>query len=309
VTQKNARRPIISGTDFSATAREAVDIAAAMARQLETKLILVYVEQLVASLVSNPLLFEAAILQRRADLKDEAERLRNLETEVEEKFVLGSPVDELAKAARKSRARLVVLGAVGHGLAVRLLLGSVAERTAETSPVPTLVVRPGGRLGSWIRGEHPLKVLVGYDFSSASDAALEWVNQLRAIGKVEITVLYSAWFPDEARRLGHQRSLASTPGDKQVQSNLERDLKKRVASFLPIRHVNTMVEPGWGRPEGYLFQTATREHVDLIVVGTNQRSGVGRFLLGSVSRDVLHHAKVTVAVIPPTGAARSKREK
>jgi len=307
VTQKNARWPIVCGTDFSATAREAVDIAAAVARQLDTKLILVYVEQLVTSLVSNPLLFEAAILQRRGDLDDEATRLRNLGTEVEEKFVSGSPFDELAKAAKKARARLVVLGAVGHGLARRLLLGSVAERTAETSPVPTLVVRPGGRLGSWLRGEHPLKILIGYDFSPASDAALEWVNQLREIGKCELTVLYSTWLPDEARRLGHQWSLPSAASSKQDHDNLERDLKKRVALCLPVRHVNTKVEPGWGRPEGYLFQTATREHADLIVVGTNQRAGVGRFLLGSVSRDVLHHAKMTVAVIPPVGTAKSKR--
>lgn len=278
-----------------------------MARQLETKLILVYVEQLVAALVWNPLLLEAAILQRRGDLDDEAKRLRNLGTAVEEEFVSGSPFDEITKAAKKARARLVVLGAVGYGLARRLLVGSVAERTAETSPVPTLVVRPGGRLASWIRGEHPLKVLVGYDFSPASDAALEWVNQLREINKLEITVLYSTWLPDEARRHGGQESLPSAASCKQIPDNLERDLKKRVALFLPVRRVNTVVEPGWGRPEGYLFQTATREHVDLIVVGTNQRAGIGRFLLGSVSRDVLHHAKMTVAVIPPGEAAKLKR--
>ena len=95
-----------------------------------------------------------------------------------------------------------MIGAVGHGLARRLLVGSVAERTAESSPIPTLVVRPGGRLASWIRGEHGLKVLVGYDFSAASDAALGWVNQLGEIGKFQTTVLYSNWPPDEARRLG-----------------------------------------------------------------------------------------------------------
>ena len=68
VTRKNDKRPIVCGTDFSAVATEAVDIAAAMARQLETKLVLVHVDQLLGALVSNPLLLEAAILQRRSDL-------------------------------------------------------------------------------------------------------------------------------------------------------------------------------------------------------------------------------------------------
>ena len=48
-------RPIACGTDFSATASEAVDIAAAMSRRLETKLLLLHVDELYASLVSDPI--------------------------------------------------------------------------------------------------------------------------------------------------------------------------------------------------------------------------------------------------------------
>ena len=150
--RKNHKAPIVCGTDFSATATEAVDIAAAMARRLETSLVLIHVDELLGALTSNPVVLEAAILQRRSDLDDEAQRLRELGTRVEEKFLSGSAFDELVTAATKFKAGLVVLGAVGHGLARRLLLGSVAERTAESSPIPTLVVRPGGRLASWIRG-------------------------------------------------------------------------------------------------------------------------------------------------------------
>ena len=270
-----------------------------MARRLKTKLVLVHVDQLLGALASNPIVLDAAILQRRGDLDDEAKRLRDLGTEIEEKFVSGSAFDELVTAAKKSRAQLVVVGAVGHGLARLLLVGSVAERTADTSPVPTLVVRPTGRLASWIQGDHPLKVLVGYDFSAASDAALDWINKLREIGTLQIIVLYSNWPPDEARRLGYKGPLPLVANPKGIQCNLERDLKKRVATFLPKQEVTTIVEAGWGNPEGYLFQMANRQHVDLIVVGTHQRHGVGRVLLGSVSRAVLHHAKMAVAVIPP----------
>lgn len=304
--QKSDQRPIVCGTDFSAAAVEAVDIAAAMARRLKTRLVLVHVDQLQGSLASDPFVLEAATLQRRHELHREAQRLSDLGTKVKEKFTSGSAFDELVSAATGAKGRLIVVGAIGHGLARRLLVGSVAERTAEVSPIPTLVVRPGGRLASWIRGEHALKILVGYDFSAASDAALGWVNQLREIGKVQITVLYSNWPPDEARRLGYEGPLPLAANPKEIQRNLERDLKKRVATFLSKQQVAAIVEPGWGNPEGYLFQMASRQHVDLIVVGTHQRQGLGRVLLGSVSRAVLHHAKVTVAVVPPAKSGMRK---
>jgi nucleotide-binding universal stress UspA family protein len=115
--KKNDKSPIVCGTDFSATATEAVDIAAAMARWLETSLVLIHVDELLGSLTSNPALLEAAMLQRRSDLDDEAQRLRELGTTVEEEFLSDSAFNELVRAATKFKAGRVVLGAAGHGLA------------------------------------------------------------------------------------------------------------------------------------------------------------------------------------------------
>jgi nucleotide-binding universal stress UspA family protein len=307
--KKTNKRPIICGTDFSAVATEATDIAAAMARRLEARLVLVHANQSAGVFAASPMALETVISQTRVEMNDEVKRLREVGTNVEEKFVFGSPFDQLVTAATKSNARLIVVGAVGHGLARRLVLGSVAERTAETSPVPTLVVRPGGRLRSWIQGKHPLRILVGYDFSAASNTALRWVNQLTEMGKFQATVLYINWPPDEARRLGYEGPLPLATNPEEIQNNLERDLKQRIAKFLSKQKVTASVEPGWGTPEGYLFEMASRQKIDLIVVGTHQRQGFGRVLLGSVSRAVLHHAKTSVAVVPPADTSVPKQRK
>jgi nucleotide-binding universal stress UspA family protein len=308
VKKKNGS-PIICGTDFSGAATEALDIAAAMTRRLGTELMLVHVDEFYGLAPIEPKLFEAALSEKRATLEDEANRLRALGTQVKGKLLSGSAVDQLVTAATDAKARLIIIGAVGHGLARRLLVGSVAERAAEISPIPTLVVRPGGRLASWIRGENALNILVGYDFSAASDAALRWVNQLREIGTFQATVLYSSWPPDEARRLGYEGPLRLADNLEKIRKSLQCDLDKRIAALLPNQEITAIVEPGWGTPEGYLFEVASRQKPDLIVVGTHQRRGVGRVLLGSVSRAVLHHANVTVAVVPAAESAVRKQRK
>jgi nucleotide-binding universal stress UspA family protein len=297
--QKKDTRPIVCGTDFSPTAVEAVNIAAEMARRLGVKLLLLHVEEFRGLAAADPALFEAVVSRNREELDGEAKRLRNSATIVEENLLSGSVFEELTNAAIGAKARLIVVGSVGHGVARRLLVGSVAERVAETSPIPTLVVRPGARLIPWMLGQHTLKVLVGYDFSAASDAALRWFNDIQGLGACETIVVHLDWPPEQARRLGYHGPLALTQNPKQIQNFLERDLAERVAMLLPPENVTITVEPGWGHPEAYLFEMAHREKIDLVVVGTHRRHGWGRLRFGSVSRTVLHHASVSVAVVPP----------
>lgn len=297
--EKNRQRPILCGTDFSAVATEAAEVAAAMARRLGTKLILVHVEEYSGMAAVDPGLFEDALAQKRGDLEKEAARLRALGTEVEIKLLSGSVFDELVTAAVDCIGGTMVVGAVGHGLARRLLVGSVAERTAETSPIPTLVVRPGARFGSWLRGEHPLRILVGYDFSPASDAALRWVNEMQQIGPCETSVLHLDWPPDEAERLGYHGPMPLNENPGEIQNFLERDVAEHVALRLAPAQVTVTVKPGWGHPAGHLCEVVQRDQADLIVVGTHHRHGWSRLRFGSVSRSILHHAAVSVAVVPP----------
>ncbi len=65
----------------------------------------------------------------------------------------------------------------------------------------------------------------------------------------------------------------------------------------------------WNRATQPTNSRLNRQHTDLIVVGTHQRHGLGRVLLGSVSRAVLHHANVAVAVVPPIETAVQKQRK
>ena len=298
---------IICGTDFSPGAVEAGDIAAGIARKSNAKLLLTHVEQFRGLALSDPVLFGSLISSQHAELHRAAERLRKLGTIVEEKLRSGSIFNEIIDLAAEVNAQLVIVGAVGHGLARRLFVGSVAERVAETSPVPTLVVRPGSRLGTWLRGEHPLRILVGYNFLAVSDAALRWVKTLQEIGPCEIKIVFIDWPPEEADRLAYHGALPLTENPPEIQKVLERELAEHVAKVFPPGSVTMEVTPGWGRTDAYLFELAHRGQHDLVVVGADQRHGGQRLRAGSVSRSLLHHVSASVAVVP-SNKTRNRHE-
>ncbi len=289
---------VLCGTDFSTHAGEAAEVAAAIARKLNVPVALAHVVDNLGLGPGDPSLLELLLARKRERLHAEAERLRALGTVVREEFHTGSPHAALIEAAGRLNAGLIVVSSVGWISPSRVLIGSVAERIAETSPVPTLVVRSAAPFAAWARGEQPLKVLVGYDFSASADAALRWVGALNQIGPCEITVAHVNWPPGEIRRLGIGGPLSLTDNPDEVQRVLERDMQDRVAPLLGQQRAGLRVQPGWGRADSHLLELAHTTRADLLVTGTHQRHGISRLWLGSVSRGILHHAPMSVAVAP-----------
>jgi nucleotide-binding universal stress UspA family protein len=56
-----------------------------------------------------------------------------------------------------------------------------------------------------------------------------------------------------------------------------------------------------GRPADVILDYAKKDDVDLIVMSTHGRSGVSRWVLGSVADRVVRHAAAAVLTVPPAG--------
>ncbi len=288
-------KPIVCGTDFSPNAQDAADAAAALARRLGVPLLLTHAEAM--PLDSD--FAKAWLAPVRASLHEEAERLRAKGTEVEEIFTAGLPDESLAQLALERQAALLVVSSLGRRLPARWLIGSVAERTAESAPVPTLVVRKGSRFEAWALGQAALKVYVGVDFSSNSDAALRWIKELRQIGEVEVTALYVDWPPKERGSLGVYGPLGLVDNEPGAQQHIERDLARKVVKQLGSEEKLTIsVEGSWGSVDAHLVNEASRAEADLIVIGTHQWHGLKWLRHGSVSRAVVRHAPMSVVCVP-----------
>jgi nucleotide-binding universal stress UspA family protein len=275
---------IICGTDFSARGSEAIAVATALATRCNEPLSVVHVAP--ASTAVDERLHTEADYVRQHGIAVQTERLE------------GAPDEAITAYAERSGARLVVISSLGHRSESRWLLGSVAERVARTSPVGVLVARGAAAFDAWARSERPLRVLVGVDFSATSDAALQWVGTLRQCGPCDVIAAHVYWPPDEYRRLGFHGPIDLSHIHPEVQRVLTRHLQARVGELPGAGALEVCIWTGAPPAGDHLIQLAEREHVDLIVVGTHQRSGLSRVWHGSIALGVLCGAGMSVACIP-----------
>jgi len=287
-------QPIVCGTDFSPNAAQAANVAAAIAVRLGAPLLLVHA----GAMPLDSAFAEAWLSPVKEQLHQEAERLRAAGAGVEEIFTSGNPDESLVGLARERDAALLIVSSLGRRAPARWLIGSVAARTAETATVPTLVVRDAAPFEAWARGEAPLEVFIGTDFSPSADEALRWLAALRKIAPCHVTAVYADWPPKSGADLSLYGALGLVENEPNAQAVLEKDLRERVTRVIGEEGVRTYVVGNWGAVDHHLISLAQQANASLIVVGTHQWHGIDRLRHGSTSRAILHHAPISVACVP-----------
>jgi len=294
-TLRRVRHPIVCGTDFTAQATSAATVAAGLAVALRHPLLLVH-----ARLAGGREMGGATGGAQGASgaLRREGARLRALGATVTTELHRGHADEMLVACARETSAVLVVVGALGTRAPTQRFLGSIAERTAEMAPVPTLIVRQAAAFEQWLHGQRPLRVFLGFDFTVTAEAALDWVRALRTAGPCAITAGHLNSPPEDERRFSVLDRLPAAGNAPRLQELLARQVGDRLQACLGDEQVEVRVEPRSGRADLALVAMAVEARSDLVVVGTHQRHGLARLWSGSVSRGVLSEAPVAVAVVP-----------
>lgn len=142
-----------------------------------------------------------------------------------------------------------------------------------------------------------MKLLIAIDQSKFSQAALESVLSRPWPAKTEIKVLNVVEPP--SLLMGREMSGYDPEFEavwkalrEQAKDIVEKAAGKVRAAGLPVS--TDLVE---GDPKAQILDIASEWRADMIVLGSHGRTGVGRFLMGSVSQDVVRHAHCSVEII------------
>jgi nucleotide-binding universal stress UspA family protein len=237
-------------------------------------------------------------LTRRATayLADQAQHLHEAGLRVTTTTGVGPPAEAIAEIARSESDVLIVMATHGYSGLRRWTLGSVADQVIHAATIPVLLVRVG------VTAPEPIglrRILVPLDGSGLARQALPVAVELATRARAELILLQVVVPPAELGPVlampGRPLAAATdmlTPERAQVQQHLSG-----VAEQLARPNVTITALAPMGEPAEAIVRQAAECRADLIVMATHGRSGIRRWLRGSVADKVLHATSTPLLLV------------
>jgi len=290
---------VLVATNFSEGASWAIVRACLLPLARAAKLLLLHV---IPDTLTSELRREAEVkayndLQSAAASAAQATLVGDLVVETE--ILVGKPFAEIVRRARQIGAELTVIGRRGHTRARDFFIRSTVTRVIRNGDVPVLVVSRKPMLPY----RHPL---LAVDVENASPRIVEVVAQLLGTDVKAVPVVHACRVPFE----GWIRP-SLTPAE--MNSYRQAFREQASAQFINLIRswgglrfqLKAVTREGDAR--SVILREISRRRSDLVALGTHDRSGLSRAVLGSVAETIVEAAPCDVLVARPTGFTSEHR--
>ena len=281
---------IIVGVDDSASCQRALRWAAGEAARRGAPLAIMYASTLpVATWPVPPI--PSGYMEYQADrAQDILGRARAVAgaivgdtVPVSTEFVVATPTAALVEAT--GSAGMVVVGSRGRGALARTILGSVSTGVVHRAECPVAVIHD-----EEAPSDADAPVLLGFDGSAASDAAVALAFEEASLRQVNLVALHAWWSPGAFEMPGFDWESIRPEVDREVSAQLA-GWQQRYRDVT----VERVVVPD--RPAQRLIERS--RSVQLMIMGRRGLGAVASTLLGSVSGAVVQAARVPLILAGP----------
>ena len=219
----------------------------------------------------------------------------------------GDPATCIIGFARENASiREIAMASHGRSGVARWIMGSVAERVLQATPVPLLVVRAAADDAAveLKQPRLPLKlepkyqtILVPLDGSRFAEQALGLARLIADHQQATLMLVSVVPFLDEVGLAeGGVVPLWGVNAQQTARAHAIEYLDKTAAQ---LAEAGLQVRTRWidGDPAETIAAIASEEDVDLIAMSTHGRSGISRLWLGSVANRVIRRADQPVLLV------------
>jgi nucleotide-binding universal stress UspA family protein len=141
--------------------------------------------------------------------------------------------------------------------------------------------------------DHHQLVVVGVDGSDPSSVALAWAAEEARIRGATLKVVH-AWHVPSVAYAGPAPVVDQSQWIEESQGILDEQVRKVLGDEPAVDVVTEL----WEGPSAQAVIDAAKD-ADMLVVGSRGRGGFAGLLLGSVSTQIVHHARCPVVVVRP----------
>jgi nucleotide-binding universal stress UspA family protein len=217
----------------------------------------------------------------------------------------GDPAETIIARAAAQPDALIAMATHGYSAAKRWLLGSVAEKVLQGAANHLLLVRP--EKGEPVGKARLKTVVVALDGSGLAEAVLPIVSELALRLRLEVLlvrVLPQVYFavpdsmvPTVGMNLPSQQEVwaqARSAARVYLEGKAEHLRAAGVADVSAL-----VVDGSAGGAAAEIIDLARRTSENMVAMSTHGASGLGRWLIGSVTERVVRYSSDPVLVIRP----------
>lgn len=214
-------------------------------------------------------------------------------------IVDGNPGEEIVHYASRPGVTMVVMETAGRGAAARMMIGSVADHVARSASVPVLLVRESSEENGF--SSNLKRIVVPLDGSRRARLAIPAAAQLSSQLDVPVHLISVIAVDKYAYALSAGVSLAAydelaASDSRQLRTMLRADEAELSSQGI---EVSTAIYSG---VVAQSIQDALRSG-DLVVMVSHGRSGIRRWMLGSVAEQLIRKGPAPVMLIPAVDLA------
>lgn len=206
------------------------------------------------------------------------------------RITLGTPASSIVKEARRVGAVLIIVGLRRHGRLERAVQDETAIKVMRNSSCPVLGIVSGTTT-------LPTRVLAAVDFSETSLVAARAARAV--VGEGAMLVLayvppLTGRLPDDGETVIHALG---------VQAGFARAVRELGDEGITFDHVVLHHELPH-TPAEMILEYADGASSDLIAAGSARLGRLDRWIMGSVSTDLVRDGRRSVLIVPPPSAGR-----
>lgn len=266
---------ILIPTDFSKYSEEALKIAAQIAKNHNSEIILLHMLELphqgsdaVGGGKSIPeiMLYKDKAIENLEKLMD-AEYLKGIE--VSEAIEFKKVYEGIIDASLKNKVDLIIMGSHGTSGFDELLVGSNAEKVVRHSKIPVLVIKKE------IENFKTENFVFASDFSKETHKPFEKVIEYVKLFNSKLFLV-----------------MISTPNSFKTTHNAEKIMRNFVEKF-ELKNYSSHIYNDTNIENG-IINFSNSVNADIIGICTHGRTGLAHFFNGSIGEELVNHASKPV---------------